>query len=158
MNALDVRIVKLESMRVASFYAFGSKPEEEAMKQLVTWAKPKSYLEDPETHPVFGFNNPSPSPGSPNYGYEFWIVVGSKVEGDGEAEIKDFPGGLYAVAHCEVGGRSYESIPACWQKLVAWREDSAYRSATHQWLEQQIRDDFSPGAPWDLELYLPIAR
>ncbi len=118
----------------------------------------KDYLADREAHRVFGFNNPSPSPSSPNYGYEFWMVVGEDLQSGEGVEFKDFPGGLYAVARCEVAGKPYETIPACWQKLVAWREDSAYLSADHQWLEEQIRTDFSPEAAWDLDLYLPIAE
>ena len=64
MSELDVRIVKLEPMRVASAHALGESPEHDAIEKLIAWAKPKGLLEDPEKHRVFGFNNPDPSPGS----------------------------------------------------------------------------------------------
>ena len=70
MSQLDVRIVKLEPMTVASAYGFGKEPEGIASRKLVAWAKPKGLFDDPAQHPTFGFNNPDPSPGSPNYGYE----------------------------------------------------------------------------------------
>jgi DNA gyrase inhibitor GyrI len=157
MKELDVRIVKLEPMRVASAHAFGPSPEPEAMNKLTAWAEPKGLLAEPEKHRVFGFNNPDPSPGSPNYGYEFWIAVGPDMEADGDLEIKEFSGGLYAVTRCEVQGDAYEIIPATWQQLVAWREDSKYQCGNHQWLEEALRplgsaDDFV------LDLYLPITE
>jgi DNA gyrase inhibitor GyrI len=157
MNELDVRIVKLEPMRVASAHAFGPNPETEAMNKLQAWAHPEGLLDDPEKHRVFGFNNPDPSPGSPNYGYEFWIAVGPDAEAEGDIEIKEFSGGLYAVTRCEVQGDAYDIISATWQQLVAWREDSPYRCAAHQWLEEVLgppvsSDDFV------LDLYLPVTE
>lgn len=156
MNALNVRIVELEPVRVASFHAYGQEPEIAAWDKLVAWAGPKGLLDDPEGHQVYGFNNPSPSPGSPNYGYEFWISVGPEVGAEEPVEIKQFPGGLYAVARCQVGGKPYETIPAGWKQLVLWREDSAYKPGDHQWLEEPILLEQFPEGEWDLDLYLPI--
>jgi AraC family transcriptional regulator len=115
----------------------------------------KGLLDDRETHRIFGFNNPDPSPGSPNYGYEFWIVIGPEVEAEGEVKIKEIPGGLYAVTRCEVRGDAYEIIPGTWKRLAEWCEDSKYRCAFHQWLEEHIMGDTSV---FDLDLYLPIAE
>lgn len=157
MSELEVRMVKLEPMRVASVYGFGKSPEEEAWKKLEAWAKPKGLLDDPKRPRIFGFNNPDPSPGSPNYGYEFWIVVGSDVEPGGEVRVQDFAGGLYAVTRCEVRGDPYESIPQTWKRLVTWLEDSKYKHAHHQWLEEHIAVD-TPGVEFVLDLYLPIAE
>jgi AraC family transcriptional regulator len=125
------------------------------MEKLIAWAKPKGLLDDPENHRVFGFNNPDPSPGSPNYGYEFWIVVGPDVEPEGEIKIKGFTGGLYAVTRCEVRGDAYDIIPSTWKQLMAWCEDGKYQSGTHQWLEQLLT---LPGSTdeFTLDLYLPI--
>ena len=60
---LDVKIVELEPMRVASFRAISKTPEHDAMKLLAQWAQGKGYLNDLEKHPIFGFNNPNPSTG-----------------------------------------------------------------------------------------------
>ena len=156
MSELDVRIVKLEPMRVASAHAFSESPEPEAGEKLIAWAKPKGLLDDPEKHRVFGFNNPDPSPGSPNYGYEFWIAVGPDVEPEGDIKIKEFPGGLYAVTRCEVKN-PWEDIPGTWQRLVAWSETSKYQMARHQWLEEHI-GPFGSSEEFTLALCLPIAE
>lgn len=154
---MQVRIVKLEPMRVASVLGFGQEPENEAWAKLMAWAKPKGLLSDQEHHRIFGFNNPSPTPGSPNYGYEFWIVVGHDAQSEGDVEIKDFPGGLYAAARCDVQDKPYETIPAAWKQLVLWRENSPYKSASHQWLEEHISGQ-DTGGDWIMDLYLPIAE
>ena len=156
MSELDVRIVKLEPMRVASAHALGEGPEEDAIKKLIAWAKPKGLLEDPEKHRVFGFNNPDPSPGSPNYGYEFWITVGPDVEPEGEITIKEFSGGLYAVTRCEVQN-PWDDIPGTWKRLVAWLEDSKYRWSPHQWLEEHL-GPLESSEQFVLDLYMPIAE
>ena len=154
MNELNVRIVKLESMRVASAYGFGASPELTAWKNLVNWAKPKGFLGNPEQHRIFGFNNPDPSHGSPNYGYEFWIEVGADVTPEGEIRVKDFPGGLYAVTNC-VG---VETITATWKKLVEWLAESEYSNGRHQWLEQHLSPDGTPMEALKLDLFLPITE
>jgi DNA gyrase inhibitor GyrI len=152
MTDLEVRIVTLEPMRVASAHGFGPSPEEIAWDKILTFARSKGLLDDLKAHRFFGFNNPSPSPGSPNYGYEQWITVGPEVEPEGDVTVKAFLGGLYAVARCE--GLSH--IGEVWDELCCWREDSQYRAAHHHWLEECLT---SPGTPLEemiLDLYLPI--
>jgi DNA gyrase inhibitor GyrI len=164
MSQPDVQIVKLEPMRVASIWSFGSSPEGEAWEKLEAWAGPRGLFDDPEKHPIFGFGEPSPSAGSPNYGYELWIAVGPDTEPEGDVRILDFGGGLYAVTRCEVPNGQYEVIGATWKKLVAWREDSKYRHAAHQWLEKSVliqQWDVPidlPGIEFVLDLHLPIAE
>jgi DNA gyrase inhibitor GyrI len=141
-------------MRVASVHGFGESPESQAWDKLIAWAGPKGLLDDVEKHRIFGFDNPNPSPGSPNYGYEFWIVVDPDVEPDGDVRIVGFRGGLYAVARCEGLG----NIGRVWQDLVGWREDSKYRGGSHQWLEEHIGPVEASQDPdaLVLDLYLPI--
>jgi DNA gyrase inhibitor GyrI len=154
----QVRIVKLEAMRVASAHAYSVSPEQEAWDKLIAWAKPKGLLDDPDTHRIFGFNNPDPSPGSPNYGYEFWIIVGPEVEPEGEIKIKDFSGGLYAVARCDVQGNPGEVIPSTWNELIVWGKENNYKRAHHQWLEEHIgpADEPIDEEGFVLDLYMPI--
>lgn len=157
MDQLEVRIVRLEAMRVLSFHAFGASPEDAAWKKLEAWAKPRGYLDQPETHRIFGFNNPDPSEGSPNYGYEYWKQVGPEEQGDEQAEIKHFAGGLYAVTRCVVTGEHYEIIGATWHKLIAWQQNSRYKHAHHQWLEEHLFIGKTPGG-FTLDLYMPISE
>lgn len=152
MTEQEVRIVRLAPMRVASAYGFGPSPEEIAFETLLTWARAGGLItSDPP--PLFGFDNPMPSPGSPNYGYEVWLVVGPDVIGTDAITVKDFAGGLYAVARCTL-----PQIGAAWQRLVAWREGSHYHCAPHQCLEERI----SPlGTPFDdvvMDIYLALAE
>ncbi len=156
MNNFNVRIVNLEPKRVASVLGFGGSPEEQAWEKLVAWAGPKGLLEDIKQHPIFGFDNPKPSPGSPNYGYEFWITVGPEVEPEGEVKIQTFSGGLYAVAGCQ----GVENISPTWKQLVAWLDDSRYKHAHHQWLEQHLgyANDAPDGESLLMDLHMPISE
>ncbi len=157
MTELEVRIVSLESMRVASFQAYGNSPEYDAAKKLVDWAKPLGLLDDPEKHRIFGFDNPNPSPGSPNYGYEFWITIDADIEPESEVDIKEIPGGLYAVTRCEVKGDAYEVIPEAWKRLATWREDSKYECGNTYWMEEYICPfPFDISNEFTLDLYFPV--
>ena len=80
---------------------FGASPEELAWGTLLEWARASGLLDAELAPHFFGFNNPNPSAGNPNYGYEQWITVGPDVADGAGVTIKEFPGGLYAVARCE---------------------------------------------------------
>lgn len=155
---LDVRIVKLEPLRVVSAYAFGERPEEAAWAKLEAWARPRGYLDDLAHHRIFGFNNPNPSPSSPNYGYEFWMTVGPDVESGEEMPIKHFDGGLYAVYRIPSVEDPGVDIPKAWQALYHWYEESSYQMGRHQWLEGHVEGEGMPPGKWTLDLYLPIAE
>jgi DNA gyrase inhibitor GyrI len=151
------RIEELKPFRAASFHAYGSQPELEAMAMMETWAEAQGFSGHPAPR-VFGFNNPNPSPGSPNYGYEIWITVEPHVQPYGEVEVVDFPGGLYAVLRWDGRGDPNEAIPAAWKELVVWREKSPYQSASHQWLEEHLKPEAGGQVKFMLDLYLPIAK
>ena len=145
--------MQLEPMRVASALGFGTSPEPEAWSKILAFAAAKGI--DTEEARFFGFNNPNPSPGSPNYGYEQWITVGPEVEAEGEITIKEIPARRYAVAHCE----GLSTIGEVWRQLVLWFEDSAYRKPSH-WCECLEELLTPPGTPYEeyvFDLYLPIA-
>ena len=157
MSNLDVRIVKLQPMRVACVNGFGESQEGMAFDKMKAWAKAHNVLGG--QYRLFGYNNPDPSPGSPNYGYDVWITVDESVQADGEARIIEFPGGLYAVTRIEVRNPA-DDIFGTWQKLVKWRESSKYRHGQHQWLEEHIGplDEMGGVQPFTLDLYLPIVE
>lgn len=152
---LEIEIVTLEPMRVASTQVVSENPEREAWERLRAWAEPRGLLDDASQHPVFGFNNPAPSPDRKGYGYEFWIRVDDDIGSEGEVEVKDFAGGLYAVTRCKLFGDPGGSVLEVWQRLFAWVKESTYQwRATHE-LEKPL----DPGAPeqdFVLDLYLPI--
>ena len=161
MNKLNIRIVELIPMRVASALGFGASPEIQAWEKLLGWAKTRGLLEDISSRRFFGFNNPNPSPGSPNYGYEQWMTVDLDAQATGEVEIKDIPGGLYAVAYCE----SLNTIGEDWKRLVAWVEESSYQFGPEPYLEELLTqqvlisslDAIDPNA-MVFDLYLAISK
>lgn len=152
MSELEVRIERLEPLRVVSFSGYGESPEPEALAALQAWAKPKGLLDDPAAYTLFGFNNPDPSPGTPNYGYEVWLVIDPDMEPEGDVEVKEFSGGLYAVTEC----KGVENIGPTWKQFVAWREASKYQHAHHQWLEKHLTTTDIPLEEFRLALYMPV--
>ena len=158
MENQDIRIITLPPLRVASFYAFCKNPETEAWDKVYKWANSHGVWQDAPMVRIFGFNNPNPSEGSPNYGYEFWLTIGTEVITDGETKIKDFSGGLYAVLFCDVSGNPWDIIPATWGKLVKWLESSHYKHSNHQWLEEHLSRTNPNKSGFLLDLYLPISE
>jgi DNA gyrase inhibitor GyrI len=149
-----VQIIHLDAMRIASAYGFGHNPEEIAWQRMSLWAQPRGLLNDIDAHPLFGLNNPYPTPTTPCYGYEFWLRVGTEVEPEGDIRIGEFFGGTYAVMRCEVNGHP-ENIPASWQSLAAWCKTNAHTMGIHHALERflSIPDDLTHLV---LDLYCPI--
>jgi AraC family transcriptional regulator len=149
----------LESIRVAAARGFGRSPEPIAWSKILSWAEPLGLLGGEVR--FLGFNNPSPSPDSLNYGYEQWITVGTDVEGEEDIEVKDFPGGLYAVTRCQ----GLENIVSTWKELGTWVENSSYKTGQHQWLEESLTpprsvadmENLSPDT-FVLDLYCPISE
>jgi effector-binding domain-containing protein len=154
MSELEVRIVDMEPMRVASALGFGETPELLAWNKILAYAEAKGL--DIAAARFFGFNNPDPTPGSPNYGYEQWMTVGPGVEGEGEVEIKEIPARRYAVAHCE----GLDTIGQVWKDLVTWFEDSPYKKPPHfhECLEELLTSPDVPFEEYVFDLYLPIAE
>lgn len=161
MNTLEVQIIKLEPMRVVRFHAISETPENDALEKLREWSGPRGLLDDLEKHPVFGFNNPDPSPQSKEYGYEFWIRVSQNFEAEDGVEVKDYEGGLYAIASCklheEVSSEFFqkEGFLESWKKLHDWVEESPYKSGSHQYLEK-AHDPSAAEEDLVLDLYHPI--
>ena len=154
MSKLEVQIMLLPAMKVACALGFGSGPELDAWEKMFQFLKDCGLWAQMESLEFYGFNNPDPMPGSPNYGYEQWVVVPEAIEATGDIEIKPFPGGLYAVTRCT----GIMNIYSTWQKLVAWREDSAYQHGGHQWLEKWVNPakDGIEESQAEMGLYLPI--
>jgi DNA gyrase inhibitor GyrI len=151
----EVHIVQLKPMRVASAYGFGESPEEQAWRALVTWAKPKGLLEDLNAHPVFGFNNPYPTPENPRYGYVFWVAVEPGIEPEGNVRIEEFFGGTYAVSRCEAQGHPETNIPLGWKNVVDWCKQNTHPLGRHHALERFITSPDNPGQ-LVLDLHCPI--
>lgn len=147
---LEVKIVELEPMRVASFRAISETPEHDAAQLLANWVHGKGYLDDLEKNPVFGFNNPDPTEGKKEYGYEFWIRMSDDFEEE-EVTVKDVEGGRYAVTTSE----SLSVIGEKWKQLVEWVKRSEHSLRDAQWLEK-THDFGVSDEELVLDLYLAI--
>ncbi|MHA1962191.1 MAG: GyrI-like domain-containing protein [Candidatus Thorarchaeota archaeon] len=160
---LSVRVVELKPMRVASVRAISKTPENDAWMKMRAWAEPKGFLKDPEKHPVFGFNNPNPSPGKEEYGYEFWIRIDAEIEPDGEVTAREFDGGLYAVTTCnlkeEIESEFFQNngYLESWKNLKDWVKSSKYKLRKGPCLER-AHDPSASEEELVLELHMPIRR
>lgn len=157
METFEVKIVKLEPMRVASVYAFGASPETEAWTKLAAWAKREGLWEHRSEHPIYGFSNPCTPNAQSNYGYELWMQVDARLEPSGDTRIQEFIGGTYAVVRCDTHGDPAATIPQTWGKFADWLKATNQKQAHRQELERFITD---ADDPYDLvlDLYLPIAE
>lgn len=151
---ISVRIVELPGFKYVSFHAMGTSPEPVALGKLMDWAKPEGLLEDIAKHQIFGFNNPDPKKGVPEYGYEFWIKVDDDFKAE-DVEIKEFPGGRYAVTTTMLFPVNQDNVIPAWPALVKWTKENGYTMGTHQWLEKALTP-FANEKDAMLDLYLPI--
>jgi DNA gyrase inhibitor GyrI len=154
MGKIEVRIASLPGMRVASSYAFGMSPEEEAWKPIRRLAKERGIDLTSKDSRTFGFDNPTPSPGSPEYGYEIWMPIGPDTDLSPPLIAKNFDGGSFAVSRIIGLGR----IGQGWENLIAWLEDSPL-----EWLSERfemMEELLNPAEPdperWIFDLYIPI--
>ena len=154
MSGLEVRIVKLEPMRMLSAYGFGTEPESIAWEKFKAFGLKAGTFTEGEYPTTYGFNNPNPSAGSPNYGYEIWLPVDENVQPDGDLRIVDFPGGLFAVTRF----KNLENIGKVWKQLVQWRENSKYKCGQQQCLEHLLAGPEGPIEDFVFDLYLSITE
>ena len=153
MPDLVGRIARVEPMRVASAMGFGPSPESLSWEKLWAYVERCGLMTDGQPHRFFGFNNPDPTPASPNYGYESWVTLGPEAQADDGVEIKTFGGGLYAVTACP----SPREIGEVWQALIKWCKVNRHRGARRQWLEEVLNPQPATGEPpFHFDLYMPL--
>jgi DNA gyrase inhibitor GyrI len=163
MKPIEVEIVELDSMTVASVRAISKTPEDDAWKMMVSFAEPRGLLKDLKKHPIFGFNNPNPSKDSEEYGYEFWIRIDDSVELDDTVEKKEFKGGLYAVTRCNLTKEIQSEFLAKhgmlegWWRLGEWVKESDYEYLDELCLEKSVNPT-EVDADHLLDLYLPVKK
>jgi len=154
MPLKDVRIVELPAMRVASALGYGENPEDQAWEKINALATKIGLKAGEPGYRTFGFDNPSPSPGSPNYGYEMWLVIDSEVTAEPPIEIKDIPATTYAVTRFT----GLSKIGGVWRDLVAWFEESPYKYPPNcpPGLEEVLNPAETDPEKWTFDLYFPV--
>jgi predicted transcriptional regulator YdeE len=132
----NVRIVRLPAMTVASYRAESKTPEDDCSRVFNQFVL-ENNLHKRDGYRYFGFNNPSPSDGSPVYGYEMWVTVPDDCEVPKPLVKKQFDGGLYASVSTQMN-----EIGERWQLLHNWCTTSDHYDADSsiQWLEECSMD------------------
>ena len=150
----NIRIRKLNPMRIAYYRAISEQPEKDAWEVMQNWIN-KHNLGELFTTRYMGFNNPNPTPGSSIYGYELWVTVTQNKQCNDEVSLKSYEGGLYAVVSTNI----YDIVQT-WQQLYSFVENSEiYTMGTHRLLEEYlIVNDSSLGSEIQLDLYCPIVE
>ena len=156
MSERAVSIVNLPPMRVASALGFGTEPEHQASTMIHEFAKKAGIKLDFNKIRMYGFDNPSPSAGSPQYGYEFWLPVDDSVEAIDPIQIKQFAGGRFATTRFT----GLSNIGRVWKELAAWVENSSYTFGSDfcQCLEKNDTPFEQDPEEWTFDLYLSISE
>lgn len=117
---LNVRIVLLPPMTVASYHCIGKDPEEEVFGVMTDWAKKSRLYETKPDARMLGFNHPNPGVlEDGTHGYEVWVTIPEDMELPEPLVRKHYDGGrLYAVL----------TIPfpefQLWGDLINWVNNS----------------------------------
>ncbi len=162
MNKQDVRIIQLPAMKVASFHVISETPEDDVIKLTDAFVKKQKLV----SFRHFGFNNPNPKEGTPEYGYEMWITVDKDYP---NVTMKTRKGGLYASvsAYMPDIGRRWNELAKYIQESKEYdfdcTEEDQYGVAEHQWLEECTHyfHNSDPNIPFtekQLDLMLPIKK
>lgn len=147
----EVRVETLAPARTARFHAFSATPEDDAWNKVKTWAEPRGLLREDMKTRVFGRNNPPPSPGKEEYGYEFFIELEPRIEPGADVETVEINAGPCAVVAC----LGVENLPEAWRRIYQWVHDSNYEVADHG-LEQNLTPNEVAVSRLAFDLWLPI--
>ncbi len=156
MENIAVRLVDLQPMHVVSATGYGQYPETEAWDLILDFTNERRIDPWDKTHRFFGFNNPDPSPETPEYGYEQWMTVDDGVAAHAPLDAKDVSGGLYATVHI----RGLDTIGDAWQHLAGWCDEHGYAVAHDRepCLEELLTPIDTPTEDWEMDLYLAVDK
>ena len=159
MSGRDVRIERLETLRVATTHVLSQRPEEDAWTKLESWAGPRGLLAR-EGARVFG-RNTFPTDAPEPHGYEFSLTVDRDVESEGDVVIGEIPSGEYAVLRFTDLSR----IRDAWQRLWGWIQASehdhvGWMKGEHGWVngfeERLDWRDPKPPNEWTFDLWVQL--
>lgn len=154
MENIAVRLVDLQPMHVVTANGYGQYPEMEAWDLILDFSNEQDIDPWDKSHRFFGFNNPEPTPESPEYGYEQWMTIDDGIAADEPLDVKDVAGGRYATVHIH----GLDTIGDAWQHLASWCEAQGYSVAGDRepCLEELLTPIDAPPEAWEMDLYLAI--
>ncbi len=160
LSETEVRLERLEAMRAAYVHVFSNTPEEDAGKKMMDWVGSKGLLEGSAEARLFG-RNTYPTDNPEPHGYEFYLTVNPDIKPEGEIEIREISGGLYAVLRF----KNLFNIREAWQQLWTWIKKSRYEHAgwkkgEHGWVdgfEEHLNwREGKPQTEWVLDLWVKL--
>ena len=160
MKEMEVRIERLETMRAAYTHVLSDTPEEDSGKKIMEWAKPKGLLAKGSEARLFG-RNTYPTDNPEPHGYEFFLTVGPDIKPEGDIEIEEIPGGLYAVLRF----KDLNYIGEAWRYMWKWIEESEYehiswQKGEHGWVngfEEHLNwHEQKPQNEWIFDLWVQL--
>ncbi|MDD4308505.1 MAG: GyrI-like domain-containing protein [Thermoplasmata archaeon] len=137
MERLDVRIVHMESQRLAYAHEFGTEMgvhERAASKKIRTWARERKLLDGPRGYHYFGANDPPPMKEGDRYGYFSGVTVPPDTKPEGDIKVRELPASFYAV----VRFKGLENIGRMWHALYTWVQKSSDWSVAGHGLEEVL--------------------
>lgn len=155
---MEVRLERLRAMRAAHIHVLSDASEEDAGKKILEWAERKGLFG--EDVRLFG-RNTYPTDDPEPHGYEFFLTVGPDIMPEGEIDIQEIPGGLYAALRFE----NLDKIGDAWRKLWKWIEESKYefigwRKGEHGWIdgyEEHVNwQEKKPQTEWIFDLRVQL--
>ena len=146
-----VMIVKIDPIRVAVCNRISKSPEKDSYEVLRAWSEPKGLLKDPVKYPLFGRNNPNPSPGKKEYGYDFMLAIPADMKIDGEMKEGEIPGGTYAVVRTH-----FELITDMWIWLYNWTKEKGYKPTGNAYEEHILGVDIEQPMNMLFDLWLQL--
>ena len=141
---MDVLLVEVPGMKVASYRCDGPDPEEKAHKKLQAWARKNGLLNEKKEYHFFGFNNPTGLDGNP-HGYELWLPLDRDVDAGDGIVIKEFEGGTFLSKAMTIG--EFLSPGNGWDSLhphLPWFSENDYEFAGDEFpfcLEETVLDN-----------------
>lgn len=157
---MEVRIDRLETLRAANTHVISGSPEEDAWNKMRVWAMPRGLFKKGSGTRVFGRNTYPTNEPEP-HGYEFFLTVDPDLEPENDIDVKEIPGGLYAVLRF----KNLNIIGDAWNRLFTWIEESEYehvgwRKSEHGWVDgyEENLDPFGGLSPeeWVFDLWVQL--
>ncbi len=153
--SLKVEIVKMPDTKVIAVQVIGTEPETKAWQKMEAWLKEHNF--NKEELKIYGFNNPNPTPGKEEYGYEFYVPTNLNLEEDDTIKIKEMKGGTFAVTECLVKG-DFEQITRSWKELIGWVKDHPDYEFEADYCYEHHPDPNASPEDFILNLYLPVVE
>ena len=154
---INVEVINMPAFRVVYRRHFGSyhnDPEiQAAFDELRRWAEPRG-LHDPQRCIGIPWDDSDVTPGD-KCRFDACQIIDDEVRVDVGINSHAYPGGQYAVYHCQVAGHDFDRP---WTELMQnWLPFSGYQPADGPRFERYLSDGSSDSEGcWQIDICLPV--